>query len=124
MLYQCILYYSLLTGVDPAVTETIIKLESNGNPNAIGTKGDSGLMQIRHQYVPETQAELLNPCINIRRGTQLLKQAMDKCSHKKNNQWIICYNQGVSGGNRIRFPNKHPYWLKFKRILTKNVKLN
>jgi soluble lytic murein transglycosylase-like protein len=116
MLYQCILYYSLLAGVDPTVTETVIKMESNGNPNVIGTKGDTGLMQIRYQYVPETQKQLLNPCINIRRGTQLLRQAMNKCAHKTKNQWLICYNAGIAGGNKIRFPDLHPYWLKFTRI--------
>lgn len=108
----CILFYSLLNGINPLITQAVIKVESNGNPFAIGRLGDSGLMQIRHQFVPESQVQLFNPCTNVRRGVELLKNAKQKCKHKLDKTWLICYNVGIAGGNRIKFPKKFPYYKK------------
>ena len=108
----CILFYSLLSGINPLITQAVIKIESNGNPFAIGKLGDSGLMQIRHQFVPESQLQLLNPCTNIKRGVELLKTAKEKCVHKLDKTWLVCYNTGIAGGKKIRFPKKFPYYKK------------
>jgi hypothetical protein len=115
-LASCILFYSFLNGIDPSITKAVISVESKGNPFAIGTQGDSGLMQVRHQFVPESQKQLLQSCTNIKRGVTLLKQAKDKCVHKLNNTWIICFNTGITGGVRIRHPEKFIY---YKKIMTK-----
>lgn len=109
---SCVLFYSLLNGVNPQLTESIIQIESRGNTFALGTQGDSGLMQIRHQFVPETQLQLFNPCTNIRRGVKLLKEAKEKCIHKLNYTWVVCYNLGIRGGKKIKHPKKFPYYLK------------
>lgn len=111
-LASCILFYSLFNGIDPMLTKSIIQVESNGNPFAMGDKGDSGLMQIRHQFVPESRLQLLNPCTNIMRGVHLLKQAKEKCKHKVNKTWVVCYNLGIRGGSRIRYPDKFKYYKK------------
>lgn len=119
MLASCVLFYSLLAGIDPRITNAIIQVESNGNPFALGKLGDSGLMQVRHQFVPETQQQLFQGCTNIRRGVELLKQAKEKCKHKLNNTWLVCYNVGIKGGQKIRHPSKFIYYKKVMQEMQK-----
>jgi soluble lytic murein transglycosylase-like protein len=116
MFASCVLFYSLLAGIDPIITQAVIQVESQGNPYALGKAGDSGLMQIRHQFVPETQLQLFQGCTNIRRGVDILKQAKEKCKHKINNTWVVCYNVGIKGGQKIKHPTKFPY---YKKIMEK-----
>lgn len=112
-LLSCIYFYSFLNGVDPQITKAVIKTESNGNPFALSAdRKDGGLMQIRMKYVPESKLQLFQSCTNVRRGTELLKQAMLKCKHKADNTWLTCYNAGLAGGSRIRFPRKFSYYKK------------
>lgn len=115
-LLSCIYFYSFLNGIDPRITQAVIKVESSGNPYALGSLGDSGLMQIRHKFVPESKMQLFQSCTNVKRGTALLKQAMNKCKHKIDNTWINCYNLGISGGSRLKYPKKWPY---YKKIVSK-----
>ena len=119
MFTSCILFYSLLAGIDPRITQAVVQVESRGNPFAIGKLGDSGLMQVRHQFVPETQQQLFQGCTNIRRGVELLKQAREKCKHKLNNTWLVCYNVGIRGGLKIRHPSKFIYYKKIMQELKK-----
>jgi soluble lytic murein transglycosylase-like protein len=117
MLYSCVLFYSLLNGINPNLTQAVIAIESGGNPYALGKLGDSGLMQIRHQFVPESQSQLFNPCTNIMRGTFLLAQAKKKCKHTIDRTWLICYNLGISGAKKIRFPKKQSYYTKVTKAM-------
>lgn len=119
MIASCVLFYSLLAGIDPRITNAVIQVESNGNPFALGKLGDSGLMQVRHQFVPETQQQLFQGCTNIRRGVELLKQAKEKCRHKLNNTWLVCYNVGIKGGQKIRHPSKFIYYKKVMQEMQK-----
>ena len=119
MIASCVLFYSLLAGIDPRVTQAVIQVESNGNPFALGRNQDSGLMQIRHQFVPETQQQLFQGCTNVRRGIELLKQAKEKCKHKLNSTWLVCYNVGIKGGQKIRHPSKFIYYKKVMQEMQK-----
>lgn len=112
MIASCVLFYSLLAGIDPQITQAVVQVESNGNPFAIGKLGDSGLMQVRHQFVPETQQQLFQACTNIKRGVELLKKAREKCRHKLNNTWLVCYNVGTRGGDKIKHPSSFIYYKK------------
>ena len=112
MLQSCVLFFSLLNGIDPKVTNAVIATESSGNPMAMGLLGDSGLMQIRHQFVPESKLQLFNPCTNVMVGTRLLRQAKEKCIHKLDKTWLVCFNVGISGAKKIRFPKKFAYYSK------------
>lgn len=118
-LFSCVLFYSMLSGIDPEITNAVIKVESNGNTFAVGKNQDSGLMQIRHPLVPETQQQLFNPCTNIRRGVTLLKKAKDRCTHKLNNTWLVCYNLGITGGSRIKYPSSFIYYKKVMAAMKK-----
>jgi len=118
-LASCVLFFSFLNGIDPRITTAVVKVESNGNPFAVGKQGDSGLMQVRHQFVPESQKQLLQSCTNIQRGTDLLRKAKEKCKHKLNNTWLVCYNLGIKGGNKIKHPSKFIYYKKIISELKK-----
>lgn len=120
MIASCVLFYSLLAGIDPRITNAVIQVESRGNPFALGKLGDSGLMQIRHQFVPETQQQLFQGCTNVMRGVQILKQAKERCKHKLNNTWLVCYNVGIKGGRKIRYPAKFPYYKKIMKEFEMN----
>lgn len=112
MLQSCVLFFSLLNGIDPRVTDAIVEIESSGNPFALGKLDDSGLMQIRERFVPESQMQLFNPCTNVMVGTRLLRKAKEKCSHQLDKTWLLCFNVGIQGAKKIRYPKKFPYYLK------------
>jgi soluble lytic murein transglycosylase-like protein len=118
-LASCVLFFSFLNGIDHRITTAVVKVESSGNPFAVGGKGDSGLMQVRHQFVPESQKQLLQSCTNVMRGVALLKQAKDRCKHKLNNTWLVCYNLGIKGGSKIKYPSSFIYYKKIMSELKK-----
>jgi soluble lytic murein transglycosylase-like protein len=117
-LQGCILFYSLLSGIDPALTNAVIKVESNGNPFAVSRdRQDSGLMQVRAKYVPESKLQLLQSCTNVKRGIEILRVAKNKCKHTIDNTWLVCYNAGITGARRIRYPKKFPYYIKVTKAM-------
>jgi soluble lytic murein transglycosylase-like protein len=116
-LLSCIVLYSQLNGIDPQITKAVIHVESKGNARAIGSRGEVGLMQVRPEYVPESREQLLDPCTNVKRGAAILKEAMTSCKHKDDNTWLVCYNLGVAGGSRIKFPKKWDYYVKVTGVM-------
>lgn len=112
-MYACILFYSLLNGLDPALTQSVINVESRGNPFALGKTSDSGLMQIRPIYVPETQQQLFSPCTNIMRGTQLLGKL--KLKYRFDKSWYVAYNTGERTFRKLKRPMEFAYYKKVQR---------
>jgi soluble lytic murein transglycosylase-like protein len=114
-MYSCILFFSLLNGLDPAFTQSVITVESRGNPFAMGSLDDTGLLQIRAKFVPETSLQLMQPCTNVMRGTQLLGDLKKK--HKGvDRTWINCYNLGSRGCRRLKHPKKFAYYKKVMAV--------
>ncbi len=69
-------------GLDPDLIESVIRVESAGNPRAVSPKGASGLMQL----MPETARELrvrdvFDPAQNVEGGTRYLRQLLDLYDH-------------------------------------------
>lgn len=110
-MYSCILFFSLLNGVDPILTQSVIAVESRGNPMAKGSLDDTGLMQIRAKFVPETSLQLMQPCTNIMRGTQLLGD-LKKNHGRFDKTFVNCYNLGRSKCRKLKFPKHFPYYKK------------
>jgi soluble lytic murein transglycosylase-like protein len=112
-MYACILFYSFLNGLDPALTQSVISVESRGNPYALGKASDSGLMQIRPIFVPETQQQLFSPCTNIMRGTQLLGKL--KLKYRFDKAWYVAYNTGERTFRKLKRPMEFAYYKKVQR---------
>lgn len=110
-MYACILFYSLLNGIDPALTQSVIAVESKGNRFALGSVGEAGLMQIRPEFVPESRLQLFQPCTNIMRGTQLLSDLKAKYG-AIDKTFVNCYNLGMRGCKKLKHPRQFAYYKK------------
>lgn len=110
----CINYYSSYFNVDKLIVKSIIKVESNYKHNAVSIdKEDIGLMQIRYKYHDKNNRnKLFDSCYNIKRGTKILKDVMDKCKHKDMHSYVVCYNLGITGGSKLKYPKKFIYYKK------------
>jgi len=112
-LQGCVLFFSLMHNVDPTVTNAVIAVESGGNPLSISRdKQDFGLLQIRKKFHKLTTAQLLQPCTNIELGVKILAAAKKRCKHRVDNLYLVCYNAGVAGGSRLKYPRRFPYYKK------------
>jgi soluble lytic murein transglycosylase-like protein len=105
-----IIHYSVAMNFDPAIALSVAKQESNFNNDMVGDVGEVGIFQVRPEFIVNfTEKELHNREINIKVGIELLKKAQKLCKHKANLDWLVCYNAGVSGGNRYKYPSKAKY---------------
>jgi soluble lytic murein transglycosylase len=94
-------------GVDPYMVASLIRQESEFNPNAVSNKDAYGLMQLlpvvgKQMAKQEGMGhfrteELVDPATNIRLGTRYLKQTLDKFGNKPEYAFAA-YN---AGDNRV-----------------------
>lgn len=83
-------------GIDPALVQAVIDVESGGDPLAVSPKGARGLMQV----MPETAAEmgvsprrLFDPQDNVTAGTRYLAEQVDRF-HGELPKALAAYNAG------------------------------
>lgn len=110
-LLALVMYYANMYGVNPHLALSVIQVESGFNHKAVGLLGEIGLMQLRPEYVDKS-VNLFDPEINIKLGIKKLADVKKSCYHKKNKTFVICYNLGVKGGSRIKYPYKFSYYKK------------
>lgn len=126
-LLSLILFWSNQYDVDPVTVMKVINVESSYNTKAVGKHGELGLMQLLPSSFPQyTREQLLDPKTNIKLGIKYLSECKKQCIHKDNNSYLVCYNRGVFGGNKVINPYIDKYVKKVnnsiyeKRIIQKH----
>ncbi len=110
MITQTILKESQKYEMDPAFVFSIIKTESRFNPNAKGSKGEIGLMQLMPEtaryiagkggYLYQGPKTLRNPVYNIKLGVRYISYLREKFSGHAT-KYVSAYNMGPTNVNRL-----------------------
>lgn len=98
--------------VDPLLVDSVIRAESNYNPNAVSPKGAEGLMQL----MPTTARMMgvtnsFDPAENIEAGVKLLKQLQDL--YKDDRLALAAYNAGPGAVDRFKQVPPYPETQKY-----------
>ncbi len=98
--------------VDPLLVDSVIRVESNYNPNAISPKGAEGLMQL----MPPTARMLgvndsFDPAENIEAGVKYLKYLQDL--YKDDRLALAAYNAGPAAVDRFKQVPPYPETRKY-----------
>jgi transglycosylase-like protein with SLT domain len=98
--------------VDPLLVDSVIRVESNYNPNAISPKGAEGLMQL----MPPTARMLgvndsFDPAENIEAGVKYLKSLQDL--FKDDRLALAAYNAGPAAVDRFKQIPPYPETRKY-----------
>jgi hypothetical protein len=108
-----VLQFSMLYNVDPHLVMAVIETESNFNVQAVGAKGEVGLMQLMPSSFPQfKKKDLFKPELNIALGIKHLADMKTECKHKLDKTFIVCYNLGAPKGNKIKHPKLFAYYKK------------
>lgn len=90
-------------GVDPQLVQSVIQVESSGNPSAASGTGPVGLMQISEALAKDYGYSLndrLDPAKNIDMGTRYLAQNL-KAFGGDTSKALLGYNQGTGGARQM-----------------------
>jgi hypothetical protein len=98
--------------VDPLLVDSVIRVESDYNPNAISPKGAEGLMQL----MPPTARMLgvndsFDPAENIEAGVKYLKYLQDL--YKDDRLALAAYNAGPAAVDRFKQIPPYPETRKY-----------
>ena len=107
--------------VPPELVQSVIRAESNYNPNAVSPKGARGLMQL----IPSTArrfgvADASNPWQNLQGGTKYLKYLLD-LYHGDSTLALAAYNAGERSVARYKGVPPYPETQKYVVQVEKRV---
>lgn len=88
-------------GINPALLDALVHVESGHNPEAVSPKGALGLAQVmpfNAKRCKVTVKELLIPSTNLQCGAQILSEELK--THKEVNKALQAYNGGSRCINR------------------------
>lgn len=103
-------------GINPHLALAIAEVESQMNPNAVGSVGEIGLFQLRPEYHRVVRG---NISLNVNTAMKYLARLKRECSHY-GDAFFVCYNYGPS--RPLRHPKLFPYYKKVQLILTRRLK--
>lgn len=113
---KIITFYSLIYGIDPKISLSVVEIESAFNSNSIGITGDVGLFGLNPKSFPSyTINELKDPVLNTELGIKYLAKMKKECKHKEGITWLVCYNFGLKNAEKVKYPQLFPYIKKIKR---------
>ncbi len=99
-------------GLDPSLVLAVIEVESNFNPNAVGsTHGEIGLMQLHPRFFPGATFSVEE---NIRLGVEYLARLKRLKAATQGCGWFVSYNTGPNA--EIKYPTRHPYYRKVSSV--------
>jgi soluble lytic murein transglycosylase-like protein len=116
---------ALQQSLPPELVHSVIKAESNYNPNAVSPKGARGLMQLVPETARRFAVDSSNPLENLRGGTKYLKYLLD-LYHGDSTLALAAYNAGEQSVARYRgvppFPETRKYVNQIQQRLANNTK--
>lgn len=96
--------------IRPKLLKAIVKVESNGNPKAIGkSHGEVGLMQLNPRYFPKATHNIRD---NLNTGARYLAALKKQKKDLYGCAFFVAYNVGPN--IKLKHPKLHPY---FKKVL-------
>lgn len=99
--------------LDPALVMAVIAVESNFNPNAVGTHGEIGLMQLHPRFHVVHKGDVAG---NIRVGVRYLNHLRAVCSGRYGDAWFVCFNHGPNA--KIKSAKDTSY---YRRVIAAKV---
>lgn len=112
--------------LDPNFIKTIIKIESNGNPNAISFASSQivGLMQVHQLFFKVEGPNPFDPSMNIKRGCQTWVEygAYDYVKYDKE-RWLCAYNAGIGYCKWVYVDKTHQLPSETANYITKYNKI-
>lgn len=88
-----------MTSLDPALIISVIKVESNGDPNAVSAAGAKGLMQLVDSTASDYGVkEAFDPEENIKAGSRFLRAQLDRFGSLR--LALAAYNAGPENVKR------------------------
>lgn len=94
--------------IRPKLLKAIVKVESNGNPKAVGkSHSEVGLMQLNPRYFPKANHNIRD---NVNTGARYLAELKKKKKESYGCAWFVAYNVGPN--LQLKHPKLHPYFKK------------
>lgn len=108
--------------VDPELVRAVIRAESNGNPQAVSSKGALGLMQL----MPGTALELgvkdaFSPQENMEAGVRYLQTLLQRYNGDLDRA-LAAYNAGAGAVDRARGVPKYRETQEYVKKITKSYR--
>jgi soluble lytic murein transglycosylase-like protein len=98
-------------GVSPQLALAIADVESQMNPNMVGSLGEIGLFQLRPEYHRVVRGDVQ---ANVNTAMRYLAQLQRDCG-QYGDAFFVCYNYGPS--RPLKYPRLFPYYKKVKQAM-------
>jgi hypothetical protein len=108
---------AMRNGVDPDLAVAIATVESSLNPEAIGSKGEIGVFQLRPEFHPVKPGSVEH---NIEVAVIYLSTIRQKWQGVYGDAWFIKFNLGPNY-RQINHPKLFAYYIKVKQVMSQKT---